>query len=331
VAVTERSLQNEFLTVTFDAHGQVASVIADGEEFALARFLRSGISYAGKRYEVGEWIAGDSAALGLAGVKEMNGSAPFKDYLVSFEREIMLVAGLPYLYVSTRVIYPRTPDQGYDGGKAEGLQQAWDNDWQEVWPCEIAPALAGRPDRPLRVWKHNYCGHVSRYDLDYGRFSKNVELDSANNHVTHGWVAASDGARGLLVGQSADALTGMAFCPLRTRREKGALRVRFNPFGTYWGRQYDYPTADTGLGKLMAVTFSASDHIKPYAPSYNGRVQEFRLIVAPYRGDKPPEAARHAAEAFAYPPAVLNDDRVIGDPPHRSWEGEGLGEPPDYD
>ncbi len=331
VVVTERMLQNEFLTVTFDAHGQVVSVVADGEELALGRFLRSGITYAGKRYEVGEWIAGESASLGLAGVKEMNGSAPVKDYLVSFEREIMLVAGLPYLYITTRVLYPRTPDHGYDRGKAERLQQAWDGDWQEVWPCEIAPALARRDDSPLRVWKHNYCGHVSRYDLDYGRFSKNMELDSVNNHVTHGWAAVSDGERGLLVGQSADALTGMAFCPLRTRRERGALRVRFNPFGTYWGRQYAYPTADTGLGKLMAVTFSASDHIKPYAPSYNGRAQEFRLLLAPYRGDEPPEAARHAAEAFAYPPAVLNDDRVIADPPHRRWVGEGLGEPPEYE
>jgi hypothetical protein len=331
VMVTERALENERLKLTFDARGQLERVLFDGAEFALDRFLRSGITYGGKRYEVSEWIAGESASLGLVGVKELNGSAHFKDFVVSFEREIMLAAGLPYLYITTRVIYPRTPDQGYDRGKAERLQQAWDNEWQEVWPCEIAPALAGRADSPLRVWKHNYCGHVSRYDLDYGRFSKNIELDSANNHVMHGWVAVSDGERGILVGQTADVTTGMAPCPLRTRRTGEALRVRLNPFGTYWGKQYAYGTADTGLGKLMAVTFSASDHIKPYAPSFNGRAQEFRLLVAPYLGDVPPESARNSAEAFAYPPVVLNDDRVIADPPHRSWRGAGLGEAPEFD
>lgn len=337
VVVTERTLRNEFLTVTFDARGQLESILLDGEEFAPGRFLRSGITYAGKRYEVADWLPGESAALGLVGVKELNGSIPFKGEVVSVEREFMLAAGLPYLYVTTRVVYPRTPDKGFDKGKAERLQQGWDNDWQEVWPCEIAPALAGRPDSPLRVWKHNYCDHISRYDLDYGRYSKNDQLDSINNHVVHGWVAVSDGERGLLIGPSADVATGMAPCPLRTQRRRGAprcrsaLRVRLNPFGTYWGRQYAYATADTGLGKLMAVTFSASDHIKPYAPSYNGRTQEFRLLIAPYRGDEPPEAARYAAEAFAYPPAVLNDALVIADPPHRSWSGEGLGEPPEYD
>jgi hypothetical protein len=331
VVVAERMLENERLKLMFDARGQLERVLVDGSDFALGRFLRSGITYAGKRYEVSEWIAGESASLGLVGVKELNGSVHFKDFIVSFEREIMLAEGLPYLYITTRVIYPRTPDKGYSRGKAERLQQAWDNDWQEVWPCEIGPALAGRPDSPLRVWKHNYCGHISRYDLDYGRFSKNVELDSANNHVMHGWVAVSDGSRGLLVGQTADVTSGMAPCPLRTRRESDALRVRLNPFGSYWGRQYDYAIADTGLGKLMAVTFSASDHIKPYAPSYNGRVQEFRLLIAPYSGDLPPESARNAALAFAYPPAVLNDDLVIADPPHRSWTGAGLGEPPEFD
>jgi hypothetical protein len=328
VIVTERAMRNEHLSIAFDARGQVESLLVDGEEFAVERFLRSGVTYAGKRYEVTEWLPGESDGLGIVGVKELNGSLLIGREVVSFQREFMLAAGLPYLYVTTRVVYPRTPDKGYDRGKAERLQQGWDNDWQEVWPCEISPALAGRSDSPLRVWKHNYCDHVSRYDLDYGRYSKNVELDSANNQVTHSWLAVSDGERGLLVGQSAAVASGMAYCPLRTCRAGDALRVQFNPFGAYWGRQYRYGIADTGLGKLMAVTFSASDHIKPYAPSYNGRSQQFRLFIAPYRGDAPPEAARYAAEAFSYPPIVLNDDDVIGDPPERSWEGAGLGEPP---
>lgn len=329
VRVGDRTLQNEFLAVAFDRSGHIAGLRSGGDEFSFGHFLQSGVTYAGEMYDVTEWVERRSLSLGVVGSKEMVGSVTLKGgYRVQFKREIALAAGLAYLYVNTRVSYPRTPDHGYGKGKAERLQQAWDKDWQEVRPCEIRPALAGVPGRSLRIWKHNYCDHVSSYDLDYGRFSKNDELDSANNHITHGWVATSDGERGILVAQSADAASGMAFCPVRTRREGGALRVRLNPFGTYWGEQYHYGTADTGLGKLLAITFSASDHVNSYAPSYNGRTEEFSLLIAPYRGDAPPEQVRYAAEAFAYPYLVLNDDQVISAPSHRSWRGDGLGEPP---
>ena len=101
-----------------------------------------------------------------------------------------------------------------------------------------------------------------------------------------------------------------------------------NPFGSYWGRQYHYQTADTHLGNLLATTFSAADHIRPYAPSYNGRIQKFSLLIAPYSGDVPPESIRFDAEAFAYPYVVLNDDGFMDTPAHRSWDGAGLGEIP---
>ena len=319
VRVTDRSIANEFAQIDFDQQGQASA------DFA----LRSGVTYAGKLYEVETWAQSESLALGVIGVKRMYGEIALKgDHTIRFVREIMLAAGLPYVYVTMRVTYPRTPDQGYSKGKAQRLQQAWDNRWQEVRPCEIYPALAGTTTGPLRVWKHNYCNHVSSYTLDYGRYSKNVELDSVNNHITHGWLAVSDGARGLLVAQTADVSSGMAFCPLRARQQNDVSRVRFNPFGTYWGKQYHYGTADTGLGNLLATTFSASDHIRSYAPSYNDRVQEFRLLIAPYAGDMPPDTIRHDAEAFAYPYLVLNDDRVIDVPPHRRWDGAGLGQIP---
>jgi hypothetical protein len=301
-----------------------------GNEFALDRFLRSGVTYAGKSYEIETWTPSEELSLGVVGLKRMQGTITLKGgHPVRFEREIMLAAGLPYTYVTLRVVYPRTPDRAYSRGKALRLQQAWDNDWQEIRPCEISPALAGQSENPLRVWKHNYCDHISSFSLNYGRCSRNVELDSVNNHVTHGWVAVSDGQRGLLVAQTSDVASNMAFCPLRTRQQNDVARVRLNPFGTYWGRQYRYATADTGLGNLLATTFSASDHIKPYAPSFNGRVQEFSLLIAPYAGDIPPESARYDAEAFAYPYLVLNDDQFIAIPPHRSWDGAGLGETPD--
>lgn len=57
----------------------------------------------------------------------------------------------------------------------------------------------------------------------------------------------------------------------------------------HWVKQYLYDTADTGLGKLLVTIFSASDPLKPYAPSYNGRMQELSLLLAPYLGEIPPQ------------------------------------------
>lgn len=321
VRVEGRLLANERLRVNFDERGQLAGLQLDGAEFAWGRLLHSGVTYAGKHYEVTDWREVSSEALGVVGVKRLTGGCtlPGKGTLsggqgVAYERDVLLAAGLPYLYVTTSVAYPRTPDHGFNKAKARRLEQGWDARWGEVWPCEIRPALVGGGTvgggtPPLRVWKHNYCDHVSWFDLDYGRFSRNDVLDSVNNQVTHGWVAVSDGARGLLVAYAADVWAGMAFCPLRTRRDGAGLRVRLNPFGTYWGRQYDYPTADTGLGKLLVTAASASDHITSYAPSYNGQTQTFRLLIAPYRGDAPPDQVRWDAAAFAYPYVALTGRR----------------------
>ena len=329
VIVTDDSIENEFLRLGFDRQGQLTNLQFNGDEFASGGFFHSGLTYDGKLYEVETWEEVESLSLGITGVKRMQGSLTLKGgYPVRYEREIMLASGLPYIYITMRVFYPRTPDQGYDRDQSVRLQRAWDNAWQAVTPCEISPALYGTSESPLRVWKHNFCDHISTFSLDYERFSKNVQLDNVNNQITHAWVAVSDGIRGLLLAQNANFASSVAFCPLRTRKLGKGLRVRFNPFGSYWGKQYRYATADTGLGNLLAVASSASGHIKPYAPSYNGRLQEFSLLIAPYRGDAPPEAIRNDAEAFAYPYLVLNDKEFLAAPSHRSWDGKGLGEIP---
>jgi hypothetical protein len=319
------TLQNEFIQLNFDSQGQIASTLLAGNELAHNKFITSGVTYGRERYEVETWVL-EPFSRGLIGGQRLRGGCKLAGrYPVQFEHEILLTAGLPYIYVRTVVDYPATPHQGYNRAQAERLEQTWDARWKEIRPCEISPALAGRAESPLRVWKHNHCDHVSTFSLDYGQFSKNVELDSVNNQVTHGWVAVSDGEQGLLIAQNADVASNLAFCRLRTRQDGPNSRVLLNPFGTYWGRQYRYGIADTGLGNLLATTFSASDHISPYAPSYNGRRQEFSLLIAPYRGDAPPESLRYDAEAFAYPYVVLNDAEFIAPPAHRSWNGPGLG------
>jgi hypothetical protein len=326
VQVDENSMNNGILQLKFDQNQVINSVKMNGVELSMDHFLTSAIRYAGQDIQIETWQQRETAATGLIGVKRLQGSVRLNDHSkLQVEYEIIMAVGMPYIYLTVRVAYPENPSH-CDPGKAKRLQRTWDDRWQEVRPSELHPNLVGTPGIPLRIWKHNYCDHVTSYSLDYEQYSKNIDLDSINNHVTDAWVAVSDGQKGLLLAQTADVNTSMAFCPMRLKHHGREKQIHLNPFGSYSGKQYHYATRDTGLGKFLAVNMSASDHIKPYAPSYNGREQVYRLMIAPYLGDRPPETIQQDAEAFAYPYILLNDADFIADPPHRQWNGAGLGQ-----
>lgn len=326
VQVDENSMNNGILQLKFDQNQVINSVKMNGVELSMDHFLTSAIRYAGQDIQIETWQQRETAATGLIGVKRLQGSVRLNDHSkLQVEYEIIMAVGMPYIYLTVRVAYPENPSH-CDPGKAKRLQRTWDDRWQEVRPSELHPNLVGTPGIPLRIWKHNYCDHVTSYSLDYEQYSKNIDLDSINNHVTDAWVAVSDGQKGLLLAQTADVNTSMAFCPMRLKHHGREKQIHLNPFGSYSGKQYHYGTRDTGLGKFLAVNMSASDHIKPYAPSYNGREQVYRLMIAPYVGDCPSETIQQDAEAFAYPYILLNDADFIADPPHRQWNGAGLGQ-----
>jgi hypothetical protein len=268
---------------------------------------------------------------GVVGFVKLKAEISFRadgEKIVALEREFLLASGLPYLYATTRIAYPETRSKNFDPKRARALEREYDGNWREVMPCEISPALFGDRNRPLRVWKHNHLGHVSHYDLDYGAFSRNREMDSFNNHVTHGWVAVTDGDKGMLLAQTAEVNASLAFCPMRTRMTRRGTRVFLNPFGSYHGRQLHYPTAFTGLGKRIGTMLGES--LNPLAPSYNGQSEEFSQLIAPYAGDEPPEQIRNDAESFAYPYAIVSRSGEIRPPRHREWiyrEGEVASQP----
>ena len=322
VILDEHSITNGQITVEFDSSGNCVSLKNGDSKFRDGPFISSAITYGGKRYEVTDWNILQSGVLpgGQFGILRTGGSVTFRRkglHTLNVEREFIVAADLPYLYLTVSVSYPTTPHQKYDRDKAKRLMQTWDGNWQEVIPCQLAPGLSGEK---LRVWKHNYFGDVSSFEPDYSSFSKNRELDSFNNHVTWGWVSVTDGSRGILLAQSADYTSSMAFCPMRTRRKKDANRIYLNPFGSYDGKQLLYPTAHTGLGRFAAIQASASDHLTPYAPSYNGRSERFSLLIAPYSGDEPPEEIQQDAIAFTYPGLVISNGKLIRKPAHREWK-----------
>ncbi len=308
VSLSKNRMDNGRLHIEFDDKNYISKLVLDGRDYSTGQFFNSAICYAGKDYSVPHWCLIGEEALGCMGAKRFRGEVEINQTsTLTVEYEVLLASGLPYLYLTMHVQYPQTPDH-CSPAKAERLQRQWDDRWQEVRPLELRPNLTSDLNQKLRIWKHNYCDHVSSYVLNYDTFSKNKNLDSINNHVTDAWVAVSDGNKGLLLAQTAAVNTSMAFCPMRLRHKDGKKSIYLNPFGSYSGEQYRYATRDTGLGRLLAVNMSASDHIRPYAPSYNGKAQTFRLLIAPYQGDCPPQDIQNDAAAFAYPYLVIGDD-----------------------
>ncbi len=193
--------------------------------------------------------------------------------------------------------WPRTEDRNWKRGKAARLDRTWDGLWKEVAPLEVLPRFAAAADRPFRVFKRNFFGDRSSYSLDYHRFSGNRRLASCNNHLTNGWIAFGNGERGLVLAQYGGLSTNFAFCPLRSAVEGRVQRLRLNPFGTYYGPQWRYPTAVTGLGRALALVMA--DQLDSYAPSFNGARSRFSVGIWEFEGPEPPEDLLREAELYA--------------------------------
>ena len=148
-------------------------------------------------------------------------------------------------------------------------------------------------------------GITSYYDLNYGAVNpKNRELDSFNHQVTAGWVAVSDGKHGLLIGEDAGTLSSMAFCPMRLRERDGKQIISLNPFGSYYGKQFDYShLGGNGNGTIIMQAFSGA--LSPNGPSFNGETLRFSLMLAPYSGDEPSQEIQNDAAAHFYAPGVI--------------------------
>jgi hypothetical protein len=199
--------------------------------------------------------------------------------------------------VDVEVRYPETEHLSYDKPKARRLNTTWDARWSEVLPWEFAPSADESGDH-RRIWKHNFFKDISSYSLNYSEYSKNRNLDSFNNQITNGWVGVSKGHEGLLISQSSAMDNNFAFCPMRLRNG----RLFMNPFGTYYGKQWKYGAGETGLGKMLSL--GMADHLDSYAPSYNGRISRFSLMLGNFDsgkngGQSPDELIRRDAMAFA--------------------------------
>lgn len=215
----------------------------------------------------------------------------------------ILVSGLPYIYLDVLMEYPHTEHKNYDEKLAKRLGASWDPRWQEVMPWEFAPLQSYDGNGVPKIWKHNFFGDMTGYQLNYADFSPNRDLDSFNNHITNGWVAVNGKEGGVLLAQSCLWDNSFAFCPMRLRYHGGDKVITLNPFGTYHGRQLNYAASTTGLGRLLSLNMA--DHLKSYAPSYNGQSSRFSLMLAAYKGEAPPLETRSDAMLFATTPIAM--------------------------
>jgi hypothetical protein len=193
VSLGKRTLENGLLMLRFDEAMQPIGLEYSGIELADGLFARSAVNYAGRVIEASRWEITETGVLGsgLVGFVKVKAEIPFAAEgakRVALEREFLLASGLPYLYATTRIVYPETRSENFDKQRARALEREYDGNWREVMPCEIRPALFGGRDRPLRVWKHNHLDHVSHYDLDYGAFSRRFIQQSR-----HPWMGRSGG------------------------------------------------------------------------------------------------------------------------------------------
>ena len=308
-------LQNRQLDLSLSEQTGIASFRFDEHRIGESGFLEPFVTYRSSRearswsaegYEFEELAGERWQGLSRARIKtQIPMDTPTGRYNSDLRYTFTLFDGLPYLLVDVEVDYAYTQPQDVIYTLQQKLRRLLDLRWIEVAPFQLNPSITAPAEEPLRVWKHNYLDITSYYELNYGQINpRNSDLDSFNHQVTAGWVAMSNGKTGLLLAENAEALSSLAFCPMRLRERDRIQHLSLNPFGSYFGRQLDYShLGGNGTGAELATVASGS--LKPNGPSFNGQALRFSLLLAPYAGDEPPDQVQQDAEAFFYPCGVI--------------------------
>jgi hypothetical protein len=324
----ESILANEFIKVKFDTGGHVTTVdyhdrsVLGPESLLPAIYYQKDNGLHTYRPQKLRVIVEQDGSSGVAVVR-LIGKLTMPDVPDSrpgdMDYRLTLIAGVPYLFLESALVYPQTSAHVTLSAGHPALSRKVDKNWISVAPAEIRPTLTADKDRPFRVVRQNYLGVASSYDIDYFRHSgKNLNLANINNHITDGYAAVIGREGGVAVAVDTSIFSSFAFCPLKMRYKEDSDRftIRMNPFGTYFGPQYDQPTWGSGLGYRTAL--SVGGQYRSSAPSYNGAGQTFSLMLSFFEDQTIPEAVKNSLTAFAHPPQIITGGQIMAaNIPHR--------------
>jgi len=318
-------LTNELITLKINNEGEIFSFQFNGEEFSTEKFLDSSVTFGkigkGKRYTsksnqvsvLRDGSDGFSASIKITSEFEIiKGSKTF------INKILMLYSGVASIFINVEMDLCDICGDSVIMDGTSFVQEEHDNRWQEIMPCEIRPNIVGQ-EKPLRIWKKNFFGRVSSFDINMREVDKrNGDIDCLVANISDGWMALSNLNKGLLVGFNSLKTANFAFSPLKIRENgfddgsKKGQQVRINPFGTYYGNLLRYWTMGSGHGEIVATKFLGTIHST--APTYSGKNLQFDLILSPYFGDKPSEQIQSMADHFSLPPFIImnnkNDEKL---------------------
>ena len=315
IGVDQNNLSNGRIGIGFQ-EGQIEGIYLDGVRQADAGSLMPYIRWGHQTFQAGKTIRSEfhrtdkhCVSLRMAGPvpgpMKQTQAPGWMDY------RLTLIGDLPYLMVNARIKYPATEKRDLFKPAKPGLIRLLDLNWEEVAPAEIRFSLPATKDDPMVILKQNYLGISSQYALDYFRHSdQNLDLDNVNNHITESFVGIVAGGHGMAVAMDTSVQSNFAFTPLKMHfdRRQSKFTVRANPFGTYYGRQYQPPTWGNGNG--FELTREVGEQFASAGPTYNNVQQDFSLLLAFFNARQIPERIRRDLVDFAHPPLVVSANQL---------------------
>ncbi len=287
------TLESAGAVLEFGDDKQIRRFSCRGQTIGETDFLRSYLTYGGKRYD----FAPENLESGrLTGGKFIRVSGkitlPRAEQQGAYAFTFFTSDATQGIFILTDVRYPYTPERDAISTENSTLGRYTDMKWQEAVPFELSFLNCD----PVSVIKRNFEGDLSSFrTASYGEADEqNKTLASFNNHLTAGLFGVTDGEGGLLVGCARNVLNAMACCPMRLH---AGGRVTMNPFGTYFGPQRHHPNRSNDR---IPLTYSLiAPQGKSLAPSYNGCSERAVLCLLPFEGSLPEEERLGDLLAFA--------------------------------
>ncbi len=313
---TKKIIENENVKLEFNDKGKIISFKFDGKDYGCPNFLESSVRFGkkkGKRYcskkdeiiVIRDGSDNFSASIKIKSEFEIRPNAK-----IWVEKVITVYSVLAKLFVKVKMKLPYIKGEEISMDSATSVQEQFNAKWKEISPCEIRPCIIGN-GTSLRIWKHNFLGHITYFDLDMREVdSKNKNIDCLVANMSDGYMSMSNKTNmGMLIGFNSLEAANFAFSPIKIKDKgfgdvpKKGQQIRINPFGTYWGKMLHHWTFGTGHGQEFAPKVSTT--YRSTAPSFNGKSISFELVIAPYSGDKPLESIISFANHFSFPPLTI--------------------------